>query len=1181
MTLRWILKVLILTLTLWSPVRCQKRRRKGQRDDNQIIINQAKTLMCPVEIMFIVDSSEKATSLVFEQQKDFVLRFSTKLMQLNSAGWRLRLRLAALQYSSTVTVEHNFRDWQDVDVFQSRVASMAFIGHGTYTAYAITNATQVFSRETSSNSLRVALLMTDGMDHPRSPSAVTAAAEAKQQNIEVFTIGLSDVSREIWLLNSMTAKLRSIASAPPQQHVFSLTQSNLDDKLYNELNLIVRTRCPQTKTCSCERGERGYPGPPGKPGEPGSDGAPGPKGSRGEAGINGRPGMEGLAGRQGNRGEKGEQGECGAPGKMGEQGALGPPGSKGQRGEQGVNGGTGDQGPEGPSGPKGDRGPRGAPGPAGDNGVGFPGPKGDKGNQGRPGPPGPMGRGEPGAPGPAGPQGMQGSPGFSGEGLPGHKGDRGYEGPKGSRGPPGLGYKGEKGNTGAQGLPGLVGFPGAGIQGEKGDQGPAGPSGPRGPPGLGIVGPKGDQGFPGESGPQGHRGVGEPGPKGEPGPDGTSGIPGIPGEDGAVGPKGEMGLPGLRGLEGAPGKGIPGEKGDRGDRGTRGLSGLPGPVGPAGAKGEPGSMGMMGLPGPAGRGLPGSKGDLGPVGLAGPVGEPGLGIMGPKGNKGNLGPVGPPGIKGDNLPGPQGLPGLPGVQGEMGPEGKGLPGHKGDRGLPGVPGPSGPPGVGLYGPKGSMGQPGSPGLPGQPGEGIQGPKGEPGYHGIVGPRGAPGDGHPGEKGDRGIPGDRGKKGEKGDHGEPGSTGQMGNPGEKGEPGLTRDEVIQIIKEICGCGMRCRESPLELVFVIDSSESVGPENLELAKDFVNAVIDRMSVSKEATRIGVVLYSYVESVVVSLQQQLSQEEVKAAVRMMPYLGEGTFTGRAIHRAHQLFQHSRPGVRKVAVVLTDGQTDPSDQMQFEEAATEAHAEGIKMFVIGVMSSTAHFYEEFKAEMNAIASDPDEEHVYLIDDFRSLPTVEIQILSQICEQEDTMSRLPNTVLIPVKKRPDSTQGGVSISILGEEIEQALPFISTDEVTPQSHESGRVDENLIDSDVLVDPWIQPPDRKFVSSGGLGQQSPGVSSVLGPQTPSDRLYEAESTQAPVSPPPAAPTLTDSARPDEGCSQPLDPGPCRQYVMRWYYDPVANACAQFWFGGCEGNRNNFESEADCMTSCVYT
>ncbi|XP_074543109.1 collagen, type XXVIII, alpha 1a [Halichoeres trimaculatus] len=1177
MTSQWILQVFILLLTLSCPIRCQKRRRKGQRDDNQVIVHQAKTLICPVEIMFIVDSSEKATSLVFEQQKDFVLRFSTKMMQLHSAGWRLRLRLAALQYSSTVSVEHNFRDWQDLDVFHSRVASMTFIGHGTYTAYAISNATQVFSRETSSSSLRVALLMTDGKDHPRSPSAVTAAAEAKQHNIRVFTIGLTGLPRD----GPMGAKLRSIASAPPQQHVFSLTDSQLDNRLFNEL-IQANRACPQPKTCLCDKGERGYPGSPGKPGEPGSDGPPGPKGSRGEAGINGRPGMEGLEGPAGSKGEKGEQGECGAPGKKGEQGAGGPPGSRGTRGEQGVKGGPGDQGPEGPPGSKGDRGLRGAPGPPGDNGVGFPGPKGDKGNHGRPGPPGPMGRGEPGSPGPAGPQGMQGSPGFPGEGLPGHKGDRGYEGPKGSRGPPGLGFKGEKGNTGAPGLPGLVGFPGAGIQGEKGDLGPAGPPGPRGPPGLGIVGPKGDQGFPGEPGSQGHRGVGEPGPKGEPGPGGASGIPGIPGEDGAVGPKGEMGLPGERGLEGAPGKGIAGEKGDRGDRGPRGLSGSPGPAGPAGAKGEPGSTGMSGPPGPAGRGLPGPKGDPGPIGPAGPVGEPGVGTMGPKGNKGNLGPVGPPGMKGDSLQGPQGLPGLPGVQGEMGAEGKGIPGQKGDRGLPGVPGPSGPPGIGLYGPKGSMGQPGPPGLTGNPGEGIQGPKGEPGFQGPLGPRGPPGDGIPGEKGDRGIPGDRGKKGDKGDYGEPGSTGQMGRSGEKGEPGLTRDEVIRIIREICGCGLRCRASPLELVFVIDSSESVGPENFELVKDFVNALVDRLTVSREASRIGVVLYSHVDRVVVSLQQQLNQEEVKAAVRMMPYLGEGTFTGSAIHRAHQLFQASRPGVRKVAVVLTDGQADPRDIMPFEATATDAHADGIEIFVIGVVNRTDRLYAELQAEMNVIASDPDEDYVYLIEDFRALPTVESKLLSQICEQEDTMEFLPSSVLVPVDSHPDATRESRFRAFPKEEnIQVEVPVETVTALTTPSHSSRRQEENLIDSKVLVDSWNQRPNNRFSPPGVRGQQGPGPGSVVGPQSPTDRLYEVESTQAPVSPPAPPPLLSVSTRPGEGCSQPLDPGPCRDYIVRWYYDPEANACAQFWFGGCPGNKNNFETEADCKNSCVYT
>lgn len=181
--------------------------------------------------MFLVDSSEKVKSALFEEQKQFVLRFSTRLMELHPPAWRMRLRLAALQYSSSVSVEHNFRDWQDVDVFQGRVASMSFIGHGTYSAYAIANATQLFSQETSPNSLRVALLMTDGVDHPRSPSALMAAAEAKQHNIRLFAISLLGLPAE----GPAASRLRSIASAPPQQHVVSFTDQGLDDRLFGEL----------------------------------------------------------------------------------------------------------------------------------------------------------------------------------------------------------------------------------------------------------------------------------------------------------------------------------------------------------------------------------------------------------------------------------------------------------------------------------------------------------------------------------------------------------------------------------------------------------------------------------------------------------------------------------------------------------------------------------------------------------------------------------------------------------------------------------------------------------------------------------------------------------------------------------------------------------------------------------
>lgn len=40
--MRWLLKVLILTLALAEPIRSQKRRRKGQKDDNEVVVNVSK-----------------------------------------------------------------------------------------------------------------------------------------------------------------------------------------------------------------------------------------------------------------------------------------------------------------------------------------------------------------------------------------------------------------------------------------------------------------------------------------------------------------------------------------------------------------------------------------------------------------------------------------------------------------------------------------------------------------------------------------------------------------------------------------------------------------------------------------------------------------------------------------------------------------------------------------------------------------------------------------------------------------------------------------------------------------------------------------------------------------------------------------------------------------------------------
>ncbi|XP_028677852.1 papilin isoform X1 [Erpetoichthys calabaricus] len=51
-----------------------------------------------------------------------------------------------------------------------------------------------------------------------------------------------------------------------------------------------------------------------------------------------------------------------------------------------------------------------------------------------------------------------------------------------------------------------------------------------------------------------------------------------------------------------------------------------------------------------------------------------------------------------------------------------------------------------------------------------------------------------------------------------------------------------------------------------------------------------------------------------------------------------------------------------------------------------------------------------------------------------------------------------------------------------------------------------------------------------------------------------------------------------CLLPSANGPCADWTIRWYFIPSAGGCNRFWYGGCQGNRNNFQSEKACLKEC---
>ncbi|XP_012782613.1 WAP four-disulfide core domain protein 6A isoform X2 [Ochotona princeps] len=51
-----------------------------------------------------------------------------------------------------------------------------------------------------------------------------------------------------------------------------------------------------------------------------------------------------------------------------------------------------------------------------------------------------------------------------------------------------------------------------------------------------------------------------------------------------------------------------------------------------------------------------------------------------------------------------------------------------------------------------------------------------------------------------------------------------------------------------------------------------------------------------------------------------------------------------------------------------------------------------------------------------------------------------------------------------------------------------------------------------------------------------------------------------------------------CSMPKETGPCMAFIPRWWYNKEKDICTQFIYGGCQGNNNNFQTEAICLVIC---
>ncbi|XP_014837556.1 PREDICTED: vitrin isoform X10 [Poecilia mexicana] len=210
----------------------------------------------------------------------------------------------------------------------------------------------------------------------------------------------------------------------------------------------------------------------------------------------------------------------------------------------------------------------------------------------------------------------------------------------------------------------------------------------------------------------------------------------------------------------------------------------------------------------------------------------------------------------------------------------------------------------------------------------------------------------------------------------------------------RKAVQPLVKRVCDtdrlvCSKTCLNAN-DIAFVIDGSSSVGTGNFRTVLQFVANVTREFEISDTDTRVGAVQYTYEQRLEFAFGQYNNKAELLNAIKRINYWSGGTSTGAAItFAAEQLFSKSKPNKRKIMIVITDGRS--YDDVR--APALAVHRQGVIAYSIGIAWAA-------QDELEYIATDPDKEHSFFVDEFDNLYRYVPKIIHNICQEFNSQPR-------------------------------------------------------------------------------------------------------------------------------------------------------------------------------------
>lgn len=144
---------------------------------------------------------------------------------------------------------------------------------------------------------------------------------------------------------------------------------------------------------------------------------------------------------------------------------------------------------------------------------------------------------------------------------------------------------------------------------------------------------------------------------------------------------------------------------------------------------------------------------------------------------------------------------------------------------------------------------------------------------------------------------------------------------------------------------CEIEKVDLVFLMDGSTSIHPDDFKKMKAFLASIVQEFDVSANRVRIGAAQFSHTYRPEFPLGTYVGKKEISFQIENIQQISGNTLIGAALQMVGHFFQPDmgsriNAGTPQVLLVLTDGQS----QDEVARAAEDLRHKGIDIYSVGI---------------------------------------------------------------------------------------------------------------------------------------------------------------------------------------------------------------------------------------------